>query len=125
MKQQPTPQDNINKAIYYKAFFAFGLLPLLLILQTYEDDENFTECLAIKLAIDEVNATYNESFHTRFGSDAINQIRVVWEKDGRDFTAYYNLLPRDVDKVLHFVKASRATYGLTSIKNDIKNILNL
>lgn len=125
MKTQPTPQDNINKAIYYKAFFAYGLLPILLLLQTYEDDENFTECVGIKLALDEVNDTYKEGLKTRWGDDAIIQIKEFWEKDGRDFAAYYNLLPNYVDEVLHFVKARRATYGLDSIRNNIKNILNI
>lgn len=120
-----TAQDHINKAIYYKAFFAFGLLPILLLLATYEEDENFTECLAIKLAVDEVNATYNENLATRFGDEAIEQIKSFWEKDGRDFNAYYQNLPNYVDEVLRFVKARRATYGITTMKSDLKNILNL
>lgn len=119
------PQDNINKAIYYKAFFAFGLLPILLLLATYEEDENFTECLAIKLAVDEVNAIYNENLATRFGDEAIEQIKSFWEKDGRDFNAYYQNLPNYVDEVLRFVEARRATYGITTMKSDLKNILNL
>lgn len=120
-----TAQDQVNKAIYYKAFFAFGLLPLLLLIDRYEDEQKFDECLFIKMAIDEVNKAYNENLETRWSDAAVARIKKVHDKEGRDFVFYYNDLQNRVKEVEQFVAYRRKDFGLNSMKSDIKNIFNL
>lgn len=120
-----SPQDQINKAIYYKAFFAYGLLPLLLLLDDYEEEARFDECMFIKLAIDDVNKAYNSDLPTRWCKDAVEYIKGVYEDKNLDFEAFFKDLPNVMQEVEDFVANRRKDYGLNSIKNDLKQILNI
>lgn len=119
-----TPTETINKAIYYKAFFAFGLLPMLLLLEEFEQVENYSECALIKAAIDEVNATYQENLCTHICKEAYLSIELIHKEKNSDFNSYKKRLPMYLDELKRYVRQRRLDGGLTTLKEDIRKHFN-
>lgn len=49
------PLEQIKENRYVQALFAYGIIPLTLLLEEYEQQENYDECKIIKRAIEFVN----------------------------------------------------------------------
>lgn len=98
--------DHIIIAIYNSAFFNFGLLPTLLLLDEYEKDENYLQCYYIKSAIDRINLNHAISLETRWGTDAIKQISDNWnEKENHmSFDDYFPNVQNHKEQLKGFIK---------------------
>ena len=62
VKEPNTERDILAKTKAYEyAFYSYGLLPLLLLLDEYIELERYYECYCIKTAIDNINFKYKQN----------------------------------------------------------------
>lgn len=106
-----------TKTIYHQAFFTFGLLPLLMLLDEYEGKEYYNECYCIKATIDDINKAYNESLETRWGIDAINQIKHHQTVNGDDWANYYANLHGIKKDARRFINDQKQRVGIALTYN--------
>lgn len=73
------PIDEIKQQRYIQALFSYGIVPLTLLLDEYEQNGNFEECKIIYDAISFVNehtfAEEGEKLPTKYDSSSLNKLR--------------------------------------------------
>ena len=92
---------------YRTAFYRYGLLPVLLLLEMLEEREIFYECYLIKLTIDEINSELEYNMPTRFGDDAVREVRQSYEKMGWNYQNYMNNLPSYISELNDYISNNR------------------
>lgn len=67
------------------AYFTYGYLPLLRVLQIYEQREQFDVCAQIKKALNE----YCEGYPHQYSTEAIEVVKDDLHKQGADVAQYF------------------------------------
>lgn len=76
------PQRKIKENRYVQAIFAYGIVPLLLLLDEYEAEENFEECAIIYDAIKFTNDyTEGEKLPLKYNKNSLKKLK-------EDFSLY-------------------------------------
>lgn len=107
--REPESEIEILKitVIYERAFMQFGLLPLLMLLDEYEELERYNECFCIKQAIENVNYRHKFDNPTKYGNEAINQIKAWHIENKKDFSAYLRRVPYYTLGLFNYVNQKR------------------
>ena len=122
-----TPDQIIQRGIYIQCFYGWGLLPLLLLLEWHEGNENYIECFYIKEAIDEINRQYAQNYPTRYGKAAENMIAKIHEEKGAKFNDYKKALPAQTDACYQYAKELKKQYfenkSIDALKDGLKKTI--
>ena len=79
--------------LFGRAYYNFGYLPLLLVLEEYEELEYFDTCLKIKNTLEQV--TGDENLPLKFGGAAVSAAKADFKKRGWGdrLNDYFNRVP--------------------------------
>ena len=104
IKEPDTECEILAKISAYEyAFYSYGLLPLLLLLDEYIELERYYECYCIKTAIDNINFKYKQNLETVYGKKAVDSVKEYYDRQKKDFSEYLQLVPFYVREVFQFV----------------------
>lgn len=104
VKEPNTESDILAKTKAYEyAFYSYGLLPLLLLLDEYIELERYYECYCIKTAIDNINFKYKQNLETVYGKKAVDSVKEYYDRQKKDFSEYLQRVPFYVREVFQFV----------------------
>ena len=94
---------------FRRAYFTFGYMPLLLVLDQYEKLEYYMTCHLIKTAL--LEALEGEKIPTRYGSDALNATVQDFNKRGwgDQVQNYMNNVPNYAVECRKFIEANYPT----------------
>ena len=104
IKEPDTECEILEKISAYEyAFYTYGLLPLLLLLDEYIELERYCECYCIKTAIDNINFKYKQNLETVYGKKAVDSVKEYYDRQKKDFSEYLQRVPFYVREVFQFV----------------------
>ena len=104
IKEPDTECEILAKISAYEyAFYSYGLLPLLLLLDEYIELEHYYECYCIKTAIDNINFKYKQNLETVYGKKAVDSVKEYYDRQKKDFSEYLQRVPFYVKDVFQFV----------------------
>ena len=104
IKEPDTECEILAKISAYEyAFYSYGLLPLLLLLDEYIELERYCECYCIKTAIDNINFKYKQNLETVYGKKAVDSVKEYYDRQKKDFSEYLQRVPFYVREVFQFV----------------------
>lgn len=118
---QLTPDQIIQRGIYIQCFYGWGLLPLLLLLEWHEGNENYIECFFIKAAIDEINRQFAQNYPTRNGKAAERMITKIHQEKGVDFEEYKKTLPKQTEDCYQYAKELKKQYKIDEAAISMRN----
>lgn len=118
---QLTPDQIIQRGIYIQCFYGWGLLPLLLLLEWHESNEDWDECFFIKVAIDEINRQFAQNYPTRNGKAAERIIAKIQEGKGVSFEEYKKTLPKQTEACYQYAKELKKQYKLDEVASNMRN----
>lgn len=128
--KQLTPDEIIHRGIYIQCFYGYGLLPMLYLLNEYEEQENYNECFFLKAAIDEINRQYERDFPTRYCKTAELISMQTVQKQGLDFSEFLKRLPTISFECMNYANSLKEHYLnknkdiIADFRNAVKNIIN-
>lgn len=108
----PEIKDKVRKEIkenrYVQALFAYGIIPLTLLLEEYEREQNFEECEIIYNAICYVNkyteVIDNEELPTKYSPNLIQTVKSNFNKFGFKGEIAINNTPYYIEEIKKMVK---------------------
>ena len=104
IKEPNTECEILAKISAYEyAFYSYGLLPLILLLDEYIELERYCECYCIKTAIDNINFKYKQNLETVYGKKAVDSVKEYYDRQKKDFSEYLQRVPFYVREVFQFV----------------------
>jgi hypothetical protein len=82
MSTFPIPKLKVNPDynLFKRAYYAYGYLPLLLVLDQYEKSEYFLTCHLLKLMLEK--ETIGEGLPTKYGTEALEATKKDFEQRG-------------------------------------------
>lgn len=84
-----------RKEIYRKALFRYGIIPITLILQEYEEKEDFEEC---KMILDVINET-NLGLPTKYNEETLMEVKKEFQKFGLKGDIFIHNVPFYVQEI--------------------------
>lgn len=95
---------------FRRAYLTFGYLPLLLVLDQFEQAEYYLTCHLIKTAL--LEALEGEKIPTRYGTDAFNATVEDFNKRGwgDQLQSYMKNVPNYAVECRKFIEANHPTY---------------
>lgn len=69
------PPEKLNRILWESVITSYGILTVLYVLETLEEDEFYEECAKIVTVIREVNARANMDNPTNINHGAVKQVR--------------------------------------------------
>ena len=108
----PVPKLEVNTDYnpFRRAYYSYGYLPLLLVLDQYEKAEYFMTCHLIKLMLDK--ETGAEGIPTRYGAEALEATKRDFEKRGwaDSLDNYLANVPNYTVECRRFIQANYPTF---------------
>lgn len=101
-------KKEIKENRYVQALFRYGIIPLTLLLEEYEQHENFEECEIIVSAIKYVNKYtephVDDKLPTRYSSGLVQQIKSEFNKYGMKGNIAMQNTPYYIEEIKKMVK---------------------
>lgn len=106
--QMPNPQQEYNP--FRRAYYSYGYLPLLLVLDQYENAEYYMTCHLIKVMLDK--ETVGENLPTRYGAEALEATKKDFEQRGwkDQFENYLQNVPNYAVECRRFIQVNYPTF---------------
>jgi hypothetical protein len=100
-----TPQKKIKENRYIQAIFAYGVVPVLLLLEEYEDNENFEECQIILESITFINTNLEgEKLPLKYDATTLSKLREWFSLYGFSGDSAIENMPYYMKKIKDLVK---------------------
>lgn len=103
-----SPQKEIKENRYVQALFAYGIIPLTLLLEEYEQQEDYEECEIICSAINYVNKYtephMDDKLPTRYSKDLVHQLKSEFNKYGFKGNIALHNTPHYIEQIKKMVK---------------------
>lgn len=99
------PQKKIKENRYVQAIFAYGVVPVLLLLEEYEDNQNFEECQIILDAIQFINTNLEvEKLPLKYDATTLSKLREWFSLYGFSGDSAIENMPYYMSKIKEMVK---------------------
>ena len=104
MKEYNFAKQEIKENRYVQAIFRFGIVPLTLLLDEYEQESNFEECQIILNAINFVNQyTDGEKLPTKYDSKALSKLKEQFSLFGFKGNTAIKNIPYYIEEIKQMV----------------------